>query len=90
MTENNSNTQNRRDFLNYLIGIGLVSLGAVFSYPIIRYVWPSNEDKSGGGGRTEVGPAGDLPKGSGTKVVHNDTPVWVINAPFGFVALSGG
>jgi cytochrome b6-f complex iron-sulfur subunit len=88
LTDDNSNTQDRREFLNYLIGIGLVALGAVFSYPVIRYIWPSNEDKSGGGGRTEVIAAEELPEGSGMKVVHNDIPVWVVHAPFGFVAVS--
>lgn len=88
MAEDIRNTQNRREFLNYLIGFGVIALGTAFTYPIIRYVWPSNEDKSGGSGRTEVGPAEELPEGSGTKVIHNDTPVWVIHAPFGYVAVS--
>ncbi len=84
--ENDKKT--RREWLNAMIGFSLVGLGAAFSYPMIRFVWPSNEDKSSGGGRTEVCPTEELPEGAGLKVVHNDIPVWVIHAPFGYVAIS--
>ncbi len=43
---------------------------------------------AGGDERVTVGPVASLPEGQGKKVVYRNKPVWVIHAPFGFVALS--
>ncbi len=80
--------QSRRSFLNTLIGgvTFLLATGGV--YVGGRYLWPRAAGSAGGKERVDAGPAKDLPVGRGKKVVYQNKPVWVIHAPFGFVALS--
>jgi cytochrome b6-f complex iron-sulfur subunit len=79
----------RRGFLNTLL-VGAVSLLVAFgAYITGRYLWPPRVGGgSGGGGRVEAGTEDEFPVGAGKKVIYRDKPVWVIHAPFGFVALS--
>jgi len=68
---------------------GAVSLlGAFGAYAAARYLWPPRAGSTGGGGRVEAGAEDEFPVGTGKKIVYRDKPVWVIHAPFGFVALS--
>ncbi len=79
----------RRGFLNTLLVGAVTLLGAFGTYVVGRYLWPPRAGGAGGeGGRVEAGAEDEFPVGAGKKVVYRDEPVWVIHAPFGFVALS--
>ncbi len=79
----------RRAFLNYLMSGSFALLAAFGLYSVGRYLWPpAGASAAGGAGRIEVGPVEELPEGAGKKVLYKNEPVWVIHAPFGFVALS--
>ncbi len=79
----------RRSFLNILLAGAVTLLGAFGAYATARYIWPPSAASGGGGaGRVEAGAEADFPVGAGKKIVYRDKPVWVIHAPFGFVALS--
>jgi len=80
--------ENRRDFLKYFLGGGLVAwLGAVL-YPIVAFLIPPKE------GEVEVtsvkvGKVGEVEKDSGTIVRFGNKPVILIRNPSGeFVAFS--
>lgn len=79
----------RRGFLNILLGGAVSLLGAFGAYAAARYLWPpAAAGGGGGGGRVEAGTEDEFPVGTGKKIIYRDKPVWVIHAPFGFVALS--
>jgi Rieske Fe-S protein len=79
----------RRGFLNILLAGAVSLLGAFGVYATARYLWPPQVGSTGGGGgRVEAGAESEFPVGKGKKIVYRDKPVWVIHAPFGFVALS--
>ncbi len=84
-----SGSVDRRGFLNFLLAGAVSLLGAFGAYVTARYVWPPRAGSGGGGaGRVDAGAEADFPVGVGKKIVYRDKPVWVIHAPFGFVALS--
>jgi cytochrome b6-f complex iron-sulfur subunit len=78
----------RRSFLNFLMTAGAGLLAAFGAYSVGRYLWPPRRDGAGGPARVEAGSVAAFPEGAGKKVVFRNQPVWVIRAPFGFVALS--
>ena len=88
MTEEKGKTLSRRSFLDTLIGGVAFLLAAGGVYVGARYIWPRSAAAGGGDERVNAGPAQNLPVGAGKKVVYKSNPVWVIHAPFGFVALS--
>ncbi len=79
----------RRSFLNALL-FGAVSLLTMYgAYAVGRYLWPPRGETAGGElGQVEAGTEDEFPVGAGKKVLYRGEPVWVIHAPFGFVALS--
>jgi len=79
----------RRSFLNYLIAGAFALVATIGAYTVGRYLWPpKNETGGAGGGRVEVAAESEMPVGVGIKTLLGNEPVWVIHAPFGFVALS--
>ena len=78
----------RRSFLNTLLFGAIGVLGAYGAYAVARYIRPPPAGSGGGAGRVEAGAEAEFPVGAGKKIVYRDKPVWVIHAPFGFVALS--
>ncbi len=88
-TEEDERPVARRTFLNILISGSFALLAAFGLYSVGRYRWPpAGVSAAGGAGRIEVGPVEEFPEGAGKKVLYKNEPVWVIHAPFGFVALS--
>lgn len=87
--QENSKPVDRRGFLNIILGGAVSLLGAFGAYATARYLWPPLAAGSGAtGGRVDAGTVDEFPVGTGKKIVYRDKPVWVIHAPFGFVALS--
>jgi cytochrome b6-f complex iron-sulfur subunit len=85
----NGELVDRRGFLNFLLAGAVSLLGACGAYVTARYIWPPPPGGPGGAaGRVEAGTEAEFPVGTGKKIVYRDKPVWVIHAPFGFVALS--
>lgn len=79
----------RRGFLNTMLFGAVTLLVGYGAYAIGRYLWPPTRESAGGGeGQVEAGAAAEFPVGAGKKVMYRGKPVWVIHAPFGFVALS--
>lgn len=78
----------RRSFLDYILSLGGLALAAAASYVGVRYLWPARGPGGGGDARVNAGPASSFAEGQGKKVLYKNKPVWVIRAPFGFVALS--
>jgi cytochrome b6-f complex iron-sulfur subunit len=82
-------TTNRRSFLRTLVGGTLFAGVTSIIGMVLAYVFPPREVQSAlGPRRAKVGRADEIAAGDGRLALVDDEPVWVINLPQGFAALS--
>ena len=79
----------RRSFLGRLLAGTLVTGFGTAIASIVAYLWTPSEVRSSlGPRRIKVGPAAEIAPGAAKMVLVDDEPVWIVNLPSGFVALS--
>jgi cytochrome b6-f complex iron-sulfur subunit len=79
----------RRSFLGRLLAGTLLGGAAAVVGAITAYLFTPNDVRSSlGPRRSKVAGANEIVPGEGKLVLVDDEPVWVVNLPTGFVALS--
>lgn len=78
--------ETRRGFLDWLIGLCSVIVGAAMTIPGLMYLWPAA--RGGGATNVEVKGANDLAPGASTMLQVGSKAVIVVRSRTGFVAYS--
>jgi cytochrome b6-f complex iron-sulfur subunit len=82
-------TTTRRSFLGRLLGGTLLAGAASIIASIVAYLLTPSEARSAlGPRRVKVGKAEEIPQGGGRLTLVDEEPVWLVNLPRGFVAMS--
>ncbi len=77
----------RRDFLGWIIRLGLFTTLAGMVAPALAYLWPVTR-RGPAGGLSDVGAEDDIPAWGGKKVIVAGSAILVIRTPQGFKAYS--
>jgi cytochrome b6-f complex iron-sulfur subunit len=80
-------SKSRRDFLDWIIGGGLLATLAGLIVPALTYLWPVTQ-RGPAGGLEEVGRVDEIPVWGAKKVILAGSAVLVIRTPQGFNAVS--